>query len=388
MKVAIRVDASLQMGTGHVMRCKTLADQLRTRNANVRFICRQLPGNMISFLTGAGYDVTTLPLSNVSGEGINGDYQSPSMSDDLQMEDAYQTIDVLNDFSADWLIVDNYQFDIVWERLIRPYTKSISVIDDLADREHDCDVLLDQNLYQNIHERYKELVSKDTVLLLGPRFVLLRPEFYKASKTLADKDGSVRKILVFFGGVDKTCQTEKVIEAISQVDLSNVIINIIVGSGNLSADKISNMCSELMNVVIHHQVSNMAELIADSDFSIGAGGATTWERCFLGLPSATIIVAPNQSEATIVLDGLGATWNLGWHENVTADMIAEKIQEVCSDSDALLRMRNLAFQIMDKTETNDLLGLCETMFKLNNDWYSHLDSNQGPKRYERCALTN
>jgi len=366
MKVAIRVDASLQMGTGHVMRCKTLADQLRSRNANVRFICRQLPGNMISFLTGAGYDVTTLPLSNVSGEGINGDYQNPSMSDDLQMEDAYQTIDVLNDFSADWLIVDNYQFDIVWERLIRPYTKKISVIDDLADRGHDCDVLLDQNLYQDLHGRYKNLVPKNTIMLLGPSFVLLRPEFYKASSNLYNKDGSVQKILVFFGGVDKTCQTEKVIQAISKIDISNVIINVIVGSGNLSADKISNMCVDLPNFVVHHQVSNMAELIADSDFSIGAGGATTWERCFLGLPSATIIVAPNQSEATVVLDGLGATWNLGWHENVTEEMIAKKIKEVCTNPDALLRMRNLAFKVMEKTEKNNMLSLCEIMFKLNN----------------------
>ena len=149
----------------------------------------------------------------------------------------------------------------------------------------------------------------------------------------------------------------------------NVVVksfDVIVGSGNLSADKISNMCVDLPNFVVHHQVSNMAELIADSDFSIGAGGATTWERCFLGLPSATIIVAPNQSEATVVLDGLGATWNLGWHENVTEEMIAKKIKEVCTNPDALLRMRNLAFKVMEKTEKNNMLSLCEIMFKLNN----------------------
>lgn len=366
MKVAIRVDASLQMGTGHVMRCKTLADQLCAKNASVRFICRQLPGHMISFLNRAGYDVTVLSLSNICGENFDGNDHETSMSDELQIEDAYQTIDALNDFSADWIIVDNYQFDIIWEQLIRPHTKYISVIDDLANRQHDCDVLLDQNLYKNINDRYKKLVLNDTVMLLGPRFVLLRPEFYKASKAIANKDGSVRKILVFFGGVDKTCQTEKVIEAISQVNLSNVIINIIVGGGNLSAKKISNMCRKLKNVVIHHQVSNMAEFIANSDFSIGAGGATAWERCFLGLPTATIIVAQNQNEATIVLDELGATWNLGWHENVTVDMIANKIQEVCANPNALLRMRNLAFQVMEKkSNTNETLSLCETMFKLN-----------------------
>jgi len=367
MKVAIRVDASLQMGTGHVMRCKTLADQLHIRNVSVRFICKKLPGDMISFLTEAGYEVTVLNLATLTAEDIEGNYQVSSMLKALQIEDACKTIDVLNDLCADWVIVDNYKFDIVWEGLIRPYAKNIAVIDDLADRTHDCDVLLDQNLYKDMHERYKHLVSPDTFLLLGPSVVLLRPEFYEASKLLTNTDGSIRKILVFFGGVDKTCQTEKVIKAIAQMDLSNIIINIIIGSGNLSANKIFNMCRELKNVVIHHQISNMAEFIADSDFAISAGGATTWERCFLGLPSATIIVAPNQSETTSFLGELGATWNLGWHENVTVDMIAEKIKEVCCDPEAILCMRDIAFKVMEKTSPNEMLGLCETMIKFNKD---------------------
>jgi len=128
------------------------------------------------------------------------------------------------------------------------------------------------------------------------------------------------------------------------------------------------MCRELKNVVIHRQISNMAQFIADSDFSINAGGATTWERCFLGLPSATIIVSPNQSEAAIVLEELGAIWNLGWHENVTVCMIAKKIQEACCDPDALLRMRDIALQVMVKNDTKKVLGLCDTMFKFKNNY--------------------
>lgn len=312
MRVAIRADASLQIGTGHIMRCKMLADEWRGRHADVRFLCREYPGHLIPPLRDAGYPIAVLPAPAISGsmrDGGRNDYAAWLSVE--QSNDARQTLEALGDFRPDWLIVDHYGLDATWERLIKPRVGNVLVIDDLANRPHDCNVLLDQNFFADMESRYSGLVPAQARRLLGPRFALLRPEFRKARESLRERDGVVKRILVFFGGVDPTGETEKALEALRSLNLPDIAIDVVVGATNPRADDIRTRCSNMPNVRFHRQVANMAELMAASDFSLGAGGTSNWERCCVGLPSAVVVIAANQSKTTRDLAASGVLLALG-----------------------------------------------------------------------------
>ena len=182
---------------------------------------------------------------------------------------------------------------IVAESKVRPFVGKIFVIDDLANRQHDCDVLLDQNFYINMEHRYDDLVPQHCKLELGPKYALFREEFYETKKHLYQRDGSIKNILVFYGGVDLINETMKALQAIVELNLPNVMINVVVGVGNANKESIEEYCRH-HKFHYHCQVDNMAELMNQADLALGAGGTTTWERCFLGLPSIVTSVAENQ----------------------------------------------------------------------------------------------
>lgn len=314
MRVVFRVDASIEIGSGHLMRSMTLAEQLRGNGADVVFACRDLPGGMFELLSAKGYQSAKLPLGE---EGI-----------DQQQFDATATITMIDQLvphCVDWLVVDHYGFDFRWERIVRPYVHRLMVIDDLANRQHDCDLLLDQNYYRNLEHRYRDLLPKQCVKLLGPSYVLLRPEFYELAKRSRARDGTVRRILVSFGGSDPANQTLKVVEAIYKLSRQTIEVDVVVGMNNPNQNAIRALCAELPNVVFHCQVSNMAELINSADIGIGAGGASMWERCYLGLPTITVVLADNQLDTTEDLAKLGAIEYLGRGDVLIAEDYARAI---------------------------------------------------------------
>ena len=199
MKIAFRVDASTSMGIGHFMRCLTLSEELRQGGAQIHFICREHIGNLIGLLEKKIMAVTVLPASV-----INGSLHSENYSDWLgvtQVVDAEQTIDALKGEHIDWLIVDHYGIDAEWEQQLRPYTEKLMVVDDLANRPHNCDLLLDQNYSVNGESRYVGLVPEFCKLLLGPSYALIRPEYLYSRKNLYAPKEPVTKIFVFFPNI-------------------------------------------------------------------------------------------------------------------------------------------------------------------------------------------
>ncbi|MGO3642221.1 MAG: UDP-2,4-diacetamido-2,4,6-trideoxy-beta-L-altropyranose hydrolase, partial [Psychrobacter sp.] len=144
MNVVFRCDASIQIGTGHVMRCLTLADELTSQGAKCYFICREHEGNLIDFITQKGYEVYKLeaiPLNNSNKDKAESTLFHSEWLGTSQAEDAKQSIDIISDIEPEWLIIDHYALNDYWEQKLRPYCNKILVIDDLADRKHDCDVL-------------------------------------------------------------------------------------------------------------------------------------------------------------------------------------------------------------------------------------------------------
>lgn len=291
MKVVFRVDSSSKIGSGHLMRCMTLAQRLaKEKGADVLFVMRDLDGNLINLVEERKFSVAVLPKAE-KNENLKGYAEWLTVT---QERDAKETIGIISKETVDLLIVDSYAIDSTWESIVRPYVKEIMVIDDLANRKHDCDVLLDQNFYRNKDSRYDGIVPKDCKLFLGPQYAILREEFYEARKHLKNRDGSINNILVFFGGVDFTNETKKTLEAIVKLEREDITVNVIVGRGNPHKEEIKEICDKFSYMHYYCQVSNIAEFMNEADLAIGAGGTTTWERCFLGLPSIVIAVAQNQ----------------------------------------------------------------------------------------------
>ncbi|MDF2835089.1 MAG: Pseudaminic acid cytidylyltransferase [Paenibacillus sp.] len=201
---------------------------------------------------------------------------------------------------------------------MRAFAKKIVVIDDLANRRHDCDLLLDQNVIDHYERRYDGLVPARCKKLLGPQYLIMRTEFVEARKKQSARSGDVSRLLLFMGGSDPTNETQKVLQALPQTTARFGHIDVVVGSSNPRRAEIERICRE-RRYAFHCQIDYMASLMNAADFSLGAGGATTWERCYVGLPSTSTIVADNQLASTQAAERLGAVINLGWHEDVTID---------------------------------------------------------------------
>ncbi len=288
MRVAIRTDASPQIGTGHLARCQTLADALALRGAQVRFVCRHLTEGAAGRLQAAGHTVT-----RIDGAGEPDGLPHAGWLGGAQAEDAARTRAALAGFAADWLIVDHYALDVRWERVLRERVRRIMVIDDLADRDHECDLLLDQNLYADTAVRYAQRVPAAARRLLGPRYALLRPEF--TSVRGRRRDGGVRRVLVFFGGVDAANQTGRVIALLPRVLSAQVAVDVVIGAAHPHRADIEAACAQA-GYCCHVQTARMAELMAAADLAIGAGGTAVWERACAGLPALVWPVADNQHE--------------------------------------------------------------------------------------------
>ena len=222
------------------------------------------------------------------------------------------------------------------------------VIDDLANRQHDCDILLDQNFYLNKESRYQGLVPEHCQLLLGPKYALLREEFFQVRKSMRVRDGQLRNILVFYGGVDATDETSKAIQALQNLRdtgvLHDVQVTVVVGASNERKEDIAGRCKQAGFRYLC-QVSNMADLMAEADLMLGAGGSTTWERCFLGLPAIVTAIAENQVQICEDCAKEGLIFYLGYWDKVRQADICKAINKLRVPS-KLLSMQRKMSQLM------------------------------------------
>lgn len=348
MTVMIRVDASPLIGSGHVMRCLTLARMMRERGADCRFICAENEGNLVGRIRGEGFSVEVIPPTLT----LLSRYEAHLIDETAWRSDAESVVGVLRRMGVrpDWLIVDHYSLDARWEAIVRPWVQRVFVIDDLANRPHDCDLLLDQNLFEEMSTpgsgRYDEWVSTACVKRLGLEYLLLRPEFHEAKRGLARQSGaSLRRVLISFGSGDFTGETMKSLEALAGEEFSSLEIDIILGPLQVDKEKILSRYSERSRWHFHQSPSSVAALMSRADLALGAGGTTSYERCFLGLPSLMISVADNQRELASRLDRLGVAVHLGWHRDVTTEVIREKVREMIRHPEERSRIQQISLNL-------------------------------------------
>jgi UDP-2,4-diacetamido-2,4,6-trideoxy-beta-L-altropyranose hydrolase len=351
MRIAIRVDASTRIGMGHVMRCVTLAEELIKQSAEVVFICRSQSGDCIDWIRDKGFTVLALTLA-----------PEDLPSNQLMMHDATSTQQFLDaNAPIEWLIVDHYDIDYRWEGIMRGSVGQIMVIDDLANRLHNCDLLLDQNFYLNIDQRYMGLVPEHCKMCLGPSYLILREEFYSLKKGLRQRDGTAKYLMCFYGASDPTGETLKAIPAIQALGYTSLFVDVVVGSANPAREQIAAMCSELSGFTYHCQTNRMAELCVQADVALGAGGSANWERAFLGLPSLITITADNQTETTHAISSIGGAWLLGEAQDVDESAIAAALQEAINTPERLREISKTALSIMDGNGAYGAHGVVRAM---------------------------
>ncbi len=305
LTVAFRVDASVDIGTGHVMRCLTLADALTAENIRCYFISREHPGNLIDFVRAKGYTVYNLPTcrSKPAGQDVLPNATLPRHAPWLGCSwevDATDTASVLATLTPDWLIVDHYGIDSKWEKALKRHYGKLLVIDDLADRPHECDLLLDFN-YSRTQEDYKSLVPTHCIVLAGPRYTLLRRQFLakcEASWARRNNKNEIRHILIQMGGMDTSNHTCKVLSALQECHLPlDTRITVVLGAKAPGIDIVRAKAAD-MKYTTHVFVATekMAHIMGLADIAVGSGGIALYERLFMGLPSIVRPIAENQIE--------------------------------------------------------------------------------------------
>lgn len=343
MKVVFRTDASRQIGTGHVVRCLALADELRARGLESRFVCRMHPGNMVAAIRQRGYDVMELPAGPVhpqlmpeagSSEPVHADWLGS-----VWVQDAEQTLRAMQAIKPDLLVIDHYAIDSRWEEILRPHVRRMMVIDDLADRRHECDFLLDQNWFGgDMSGRYQGMIPADSVTMLGPGYALLKPEYAALRVLMPPRDGEVRRVLVFMGGSDPTNETGKVLDALAQPGLAHLLVDVVIGVNHPDPQEIIRKATGRPATHVYSGLPSLAGWMARADLMISAGGTTSWERMCLGLPAVVISIAANQTATNIAMQAAGYIDFLGESAQVSTEMIADAIHRCLQEPERLRQM--------------------------------------------------
>lgn len=345
MRVAFRTDASQTIGTGHLMRCLTLADALQKQGAEVRFLMRHLAENLEPLVVGRGHELVRMDTPEEDGHTGHGDLLHAHWLGATQARDADLALDHLSGEPWDWLVVDHYALDHQWEIRMHQVANRILVIDDLADRGHTCDLLLDQNRPRE-SEVYHPLCPPRCPLLLGPGYALLRDEFPEARSITSPRRHTPQRVFVFYGGVDATNETAKALRCLSALGISWQV-DVVIGSTNPHQDEIRKLVDALDQGVLHVGTTDMAKLMAQSDLSLGAAGTATWERASVGLPVLATVVADNQREIGQEIQRLELGLCLGNAAEVNETFIEKVLVELVQDPERLQRYSEAGWILVD-----------------------------------------
>ena len=327
MLVVFRADASPAIGGGHVMRCITLADELRNLGAECCFGCAPRTLESVPALARSGHRYVELPDS-LEAAALSTAFPG----------------------GCDWLVVDHYGWNAEMEAACRPWAKRIFVIDDLANRRHDCDLLLDQTLGRRASV-YRDLVSHNCAIVVGSKYALLRPEFAerRLRSPIRKEPARARRVLVSMGLSDPANLTPIIMKGILQSGLA-LSVDVVLGPsapGLPAVKKLIEQHRTMFTLHIGADAATLADLLVECDFGVGAGGSSAWERCCLGVPAIIVIVAENQREAAGELARVGAALLVGDVEQVSPTVIANAVKSFVRDSRLRAEISGQAVRVCD-----------------------------------------
>ena len=325
MTVVVRSDAGPEIGTGHIVRCAALAHLAMLRGHDAKIVGTGVDHVLAMWLQERGIELVTC-------YGV-------SRPTDAERTSRY-TKDLVE---SDWLVVDHYGLDASWETSVDKGAGRLLVIDDLADRRHACDALLDVGMHTVNGNRYAKLVGSETKLFFGPPYALIRDEFDEVQPR--QRSGVVDRILVYVGGGSKSGSVLRTIAlALESADFSEISVIFLASEEELN---------EIADLVVRNQnfkgVSPMVDmpvLLDWADLVIGTCGTSTWERLLLGVPTMCLVTAENQRSDAELLAAAGATLNLGKSESLRMRDIVAVMMDLRESPSSVKAMSAAGLEIM------------------------------------------
>jgi UDP-2,4-diacetamido-2,4,6-trideoxy-beta-L-altropyranose hydrolase len=348
--IAIRVDASSTMGTGHLKRCLSLEAALTAAGAQVRFVVRMLDPVAPQMLQSLNCRVHWLAKPGASRPSAEpGPDQPPhaAWAEVNWCQDANETIEALDEWAVDWLVVDHYAFDARWHQTVRRALGcKLLVIDDTADRSIDADALLDHNWHTDHQKKYQGRLTQEPHWLVGPRFALLAPVYATAPRYAFHTE--VRSMGIFMGGTDPGAASARALKACRVAGFRGPI-EVVSTSANPLLRELRAACASLPPTQLTLDQPDLAAFFARHDLQIGAGGGATWERCCIGAPTIGLVLSANQSAVVPLLDRQGVLRSARLDGAASPDgpLLSQVLRELFQDAETRQRLAQNAQALVD-----------------------------------------
>jgi UDP-2,4-diacetamido-2,4,6-trideoxy-beta-L-altropyranose hydrolase len=323
--VAFRVDADSAMGAGHFMRCLSLAHACRAQGGEPVFFSSTPTSGLIDRVRDAGFELVAIE-PNAPDLGVRSICIWASNN------------------KRSWVVLDGYQFNGAYQLAVAQAGARLMVIDDfLRLPRYHAELMLDQNLGS---EDRSYPVASTCRVLLGPRYSLLAPGFVEVDSRRRTYPNDARKLLITLGASDPVDATSKVLSALTNVDLSEVVVTVVIGGANQRRAAVRRS-AESSGYRVVEDATDMTSLMADADLAITAAGSTSWEVCRMGLPAITITLAENQRDIASTLANAGVSVDLGWHDDVTADAVEVAVTRLIGDQEGREHMGTTGQKLVD-----------------------------------------
>lgn len=350
--IAFRADASPQIGSGHIIRCLTLANGLRQQNNRCVFLCKALPDYLQNILQSAGHPIIHIPSSTERPSTAKNPLKHASWLEGSQEDDANACIRLIkqHDLHFQDIIVDHYAIDHRWQTHMRPYCERIGVIDDLYDRRHDTDWLIDQNAGHTA-EHYASITPTQTQLFIGTDYALIRPEFAQqreAARTRRKQTQNIHHVVIFYTSNPSLELLKTTLRAFINIK-TPLKVTCLTGQTHIHDKPLIDLVKMNQQHAIELKAyePNMHTMLLEADLAIGAAGSSSWERCTLGLPALLTILAENQETLAQAQHQQGNAINLGHVSTLSENKISENIQRLMNHRPQWQSMSEAAFNLCD-----------------------------------------
>lgn len=347
IKVAFRADGGLNIGIGHIMRCLSLAKEFRKNGYKVYFISKYKSG--IEEIKKEDFEVIRLNCSDIKNT-TGFSYENYK---ELNIE-AEEIIDIIKMYKIDLLFIDSYNVIEEYFLKIKPHVKKLGYIDDLNKFVYPVDILINANITAEYMDYKKH--SEDEIMLLGPKYNLIRDEFRNLPERIVKKD--VEEIMITTGGSDPHNMSVRLLNIILQdKELKNLKINVIVGNSFTNKEELKKISEKNQNVILHVNIKYMSESMLKSDIAISSGGSTLYELCACGTPTIAFIYADNQEFIVRKLDELDYVKSLGWYDNLEPPLIIETLKYIMDDYYYRLKVSSKQKKLVDAKGVERIINI-------------------------------
>lgn len=348
--LAIRVDASAQIGIGHLFRCLRLAEHLRSHFETITFIAHNPSDFYHATAQEHGFQLQAIPTQDDLGFLESGNY--------------------------DYIIKDHYTLDQKWEEQARAKTSKFIVMDDRADQHHTCDIYINQNPVEITPAHLPD----DCLILDGLRYAILPDALLGYKNNPKGKD-----ILISLGGSDPTNELQKCLTAFH--DMDDFHLHFITGKENPNAAEIEKICANTPHYTYHHFIDNIHELAAQAYACITAGGTLLRELVYMQTPCFLITNHDVQIPIAEYFSAQNAVFYAGHYTTITTADIKSSFTAFISDKNRFETYRKNMKDLIDGNGlsriTNAITADKITMMpatkdhcKMIYDWRNHPTTRQ------------